>query len=105
MTTDIIQITPRNPMIVMDKQTLKETLYEVLAEMGIKAQVPKEREIQETEYPTYLAKKYLASRGYRVLSHEGFKSLLREHDIKPIRRGKDNWYQIRDLNKLPDKTK
>jgi len=49
-------------------------------------------------------RQHLCSKGYRAKSPAAIKKVLAEHNIKPFRRGNENWYPSEQVFKIPAKT-
>ncbi len=87
-------------VVVVTPDRLEEIIVNVLHRCGVIKDVPVQEHTQ-TELPTRLAKEYLKDRGHRVNSYPAFRAILAEHGIVARNRGKENWYQVADLDKIP----
>lgn len=95
-------------LIVSTKEGLRDAIRDVmreeLAALGSLAggRVVAER-APANEVPTRLAKQLLAEKGYRASSCVALNNVLREFGVVGKRRGKDNWYSVADLERVPAK--
>ena len=98
-----MQISERNPLIITSEDALESVMVRVFKRMGIVTADVVKKEPVITELPTAAAKKLLTQKGYRVNSWEGFNRVVKDHDIRFVTRGKEHWYLVDDLNRLPAK--
>jgi len=103
MYNEHLQITPENPLIVTSQAQLELVMFNVLGKCGITAMMPEQRKVVQTEMPTKLARKYLLEKGHRVIGDPSFNALIKEYGITAKKRGKENWYQVSDLDKIPNR--
>jgi len=88
-------------VIITTREALRGELRKVLEEMGITLAPAGVVEKEPEELTTVLAKRYMTERGYKVVSDPAFKTLLKMYRIEPVKRGKDNWYKISELERIP----
>ncbi len=98
-----MQITSENPLIVTTADDLKRMLAQMLSEMGISGIKQTEHKQEVKEMPTRLAKKYLIERGHKVVSDEAFRNIVKEYEVGSKKRGKENWYPVSELEKVPSR--
>lgn len=101
MELNLLQITAENPLIITTEKGLEQVMARMLNRLGFEANTPSMPAIIATEVTTRLAKKMLKEKGYRVSSNVAFKKVITDHNITPERKGKDDWYQVSDLQRVP----
>lgn len=89
-----------NAVIVVQEEMLEQVLMRVLVKAGI-LKAAEQKEEAATEVNTRKAKKLLAEKGYQVTGTPAFNRLIKEHGIKGKRRGKENWYKVDVLSRIP----
>jgi hypothetical protein len=105
MNTALLQdISVSRPLVISSYGELCDLVKVVLTDAGV-IQVRKEDKIEltQSEYTTRQAKMILKGKGYQVKSHVTFKGIMLIHDITPVRKGKDDWWNSEKVNAIPDK--
>lgn len=101
--SDVLHISADNKLIVTTEDGLTNTIVKILKQMGITDYMTENKEKRAREIPTKLAKKMMEEKGYRVSTQRPFKELMNAHRINAVRRGKDDWYQVDELDKIPNR--
>lgn len=100
-------ITDQNRLIVTTERGLEDMIVRVLQRIGISTPARPEPEMEYEEEVTEVtsdgAKRILKAKGYKVTSYPGLMAVLDAHKIKGEKKGKNNWYQIKDIEAIPRK--
>lgn len=99
---NVQDISPNNPLVIKSPTELKELVASLLTGLGIMTEATEETNNQSS-LTTKQAKAFMKKKGYQAKSHVGFTALMKEHGITPTRRGRDHWWDISQLNKIPNK--
>jgi len=92
-----------NVVIVATVDHLRMVIAELLGDLGIGAAPVRNVEVVATELTTRQAKKHLKEKGYRVESAPYFNKLVELHGVVPQKKGKENWYKLSELSKIPSR--
>lgn len=100
-------ITEHNRLIVTTERGLEDMIVRVLERIGINTPARPEPELAYDEVVTEVtsdgAKRILKEKGYKVSSYPGLMAVLDTYKVKGQKKGKNNWYQVKDLEAIPRK--
>lgn len=100
-------ITEHNRLIVTTERALEDMIVRVLERIGINTPARPEPELAYDEVVTEVtsdgAKRILKEKGYKVSSYPGLMAVLDTYKVKGQKKGKNNWYQVKDLEAIPRK--
>ena len=100
-------ITEHNRLIVTTERGLEDMIVRVLERIGINTPARPEPELAYDEVVTEVtsdgAKRILKETGYKVSSYPGLMAVLDTYKVKGQKKGKNNWYQVKDLEAIPRK--
>lgn len=93
-------------VIASDRHQLKEIFRELLTESGWFSAAPEVEAVKPARYDelvTKNAQKYLIAKGWQVKGFPAFQRLMVEYNIEGIKRGRNKWYPVSELDKIPNK--
>jgi len=100
-------ITDENRLIVTTERALEDMMVRVLQRLGLNTPERPEPELAYNEVVTEVtsdgAKRILKEKGYKVSSYPGLMAVLHANKVKGQKKGKNNWYQVKDLEAIPRK--
>lgn len=90
-----------NVVIISTIDQLRAVMAEVIVGLGVTPAMVPVQEAEVSELTTRQAKKVLKDKGYRVETGPYFNKLIKEHNVRSRKRGKENWYSVEDLSRVP----
>jgi hypothetical protein len=88
-------------MVLVPLEQLEAMFEGVLKRNGLVSAAASAADDKPKEVTRKLAAQILAEKGYQVTSYPSFNKLLKEHNVEGKKRGKELWYQVADINRIP----
>lgn len=95
-----LHIAPDKPLIFTSGQQFIDTVKAVLWQLGAVTDNTVTKHDQE-EVTRVSAQKILKEKGYQVTSEAAFIKLVKDQKLTKIKRGREYWYKVEELNKIP----
>lgn len=99
---NIGDITAERPLVINNYGQLLQVFTQVMYDAGLIKEEPETGYNQEL-LTTKQARIVLQAKGWQVKSHKGFKSIIDEYSIAPVRKGREDWFYRAAIEAIPSR--